>query len=131
LLDKNINVLHGNQAVAVKAIFRRNSGASVWRLALPVGTPFIGDFMRRFGHGLRVAIFQRVAVPALAMFIGIGAAIAQSGDLRAQDNAPKQAPADAAKRSQRKAGEFVEAAQAINGPLEIPNASGWDAAWLA
>ena len=114
LLDKNINVLHGNQAVAVKAIFRRNSGASVWRQALPIGTPFIGDFMRRVRHGFRVAVFQRVAVPALALFVGIGAAIAQSGDLRAQDNAPKQAPGDAAKESQRKADEFVEAAQAIN-----------------
>lgn len=120
LLDKNINVLHGNQAVAVKAIFRRNSGASVWRQALPTGTPFIGDFMRRVRHGFRVAVFQRVAIPALALFVGIGAAIAQSGDLRAQDNAPKQAPGDAAKESQRKADEFVEAAQAINGPAGNP-----------
>ncbi len=121
LLDKNINVLHGNQAVAVKAIFRRNSGASVWRRALPTGTPFIGDFMRRVRNGFRVAVFQRVAVPALALFVGIGAAIAQSGDLRAQDTAPKQAaPADAAKDSKRKADEFVEAAQAINGPAGNP-----------
>ena len=84
------------------------------------GTPFIGDFMRRVRHGFRVAVFQRVAVPALALFVGIGAAIAQSGDLRAQDNAPKQAPGDAAKESQRKADEFVEAAQAINGPAGNP-----------
>jgi len=87
---------------------------------LPVGTPFIGDFMRRVGHGFRVAVFKRVAVPALALFVGVGAAIAQSGDLRAQDNAPKQSPGDAAKESKRKADEFVEAAQAINGPAGNP-----------
>lgn len=79
--------------------------------------------MRRVRTGFRVAVFQRVAVPALALFVGIGAAIAQSGDLRAQDNAPKQSPAAAdaaAKESQRKADEFVEAAQAINGPAGNP-----------
>lgn len=76
--------------------------------------------MGRVRTGFRVAIFQRVAVPALALFVGIGAAIAQSGDLRAQDTAPKQAPGDAAKDSQRKADEFVEAAQAINGPAGNP-----------
>ncbi len=77
--------------------------------------------MRRVRNGFRVAIFQRVAVLALALFVGIGAAIAQSGDLRAQDTAPKQAaPADAAKDSKRKADEFVEAAQAINGPAGNP-----------
>jgi hypothetical protein len=77
--------------------------------------------MRRVRTGFRVAVFQRVAVPALALFVGIGAAIAQSGDLRAQDSAPKQAaPADAAKDSQRKVDEFVEAAQAINGPAGNP-----------
>ena len=67
-------------------------------------------------------MFQRVAVPALALFVGIGAAIAQSGDSRAQDNAPKQqaAPGETAPNSQRKADEFVEAAQAINGPAGNP-----------
>lgn len=76
--------------------------------------------MRRVCTGFRVAVFQRIAVPTLALLIGIGAAIAQSGDLRAQDQAPKQAPADAARDSQRKADEFVEAAQAINGPAGNP-----------
>lgn len=121
LLDKNINVLHVNQAVAVEAIFRRISKASVWARRAAVCTPSIGDFMLRVRTGFRVAVFQRVAVPALALFVGIGAAIAQSGDLRAQDTAPKQAaPADAAKESKRKADEFVEAAQAINGPAGNP-----------
>ena len=64
------------------------------------------------------------------MLIGVGGAIAQSGDLRAQDQAPaKAAPANtnpataaeaAAKDSQRKADEFVEASKAINGPAGNP-----------
>lgn len=103
-----------------QAIFRRNKKASVWRRASANGTQSIGDFMRRVRTGFRVAVFQRIAVPALALFIGIGAAIAQSGDSRAQETAPKQAPGDAAKDSQRKADEFVEAAQAINGPAGNP-----------
>lgn len=76
--------------------------------------------MRRVRSRFQAAAFQHVAVPALALFVGIGAAIAQSGDLRAQDQAPKPNPADAAKESQRKADEFVEAAQAINGPAGNP-----------
>lgn len=76
--------------------------------------------MLRVRTGFRVAVFQRIAVPALALFIGIGAAIAQSGDSRAQDTAPKPNPGEAAKDSQRKADEFVEAAQAINGPAGNP-----------
>lgn len=77
--------------------------------------------MRR--TGFRVALFQHAAVPALALLIGIGAASAQSGDGRAQENAPKQPAATEApanKDSQRKTDEFVEAAQAINGPAGNP-----------
>ena len=76
--------------------------------------------MGRVRSGFRVAVVQRVAIPALALLIGIGAAIAQSGDLRAQETAPKQNPGDAIKDNQRKADEFVEAAQAINGPAGNP-----------
>lgn len=62
----------------------------------------------------------------LAFLIGIGSAVAQSGDLRTQDPAQKSAPAnsnppaDASKDNQRKTDEFVEAAQAINGPAGNP-----------
>ena len=77
--------------------------------------------MRRVLNGFRSALLQRVAAPGLALLIGIGGAIAQSGDSRAQDQPPKQPPAaDAAKDSQRKTDEFVEAAQAINGPAGNP-----------
>ena len=71
-------------------------------------------------------IFRAVAVPSAALLIGIGGAIAQSGDLRAQDQPAKPAasngtaPEAAAKESQRKTDEFAEAAQAINGPAGNP-----------
>ena len=69
---------------------------------------------------------RHLAVPGLALLIGIGSAIAQSGDLRAQDQSGKPAAANSAasaetaKDSQRKTDEFVEAAQAINGPAGNP-----------
>jgi hypothetical protein len=61
------------------------------------------------------AFFRHLAVPGLALLLGIGSALAQSGDLRAQDQSGKPAAAnaapsaDAAKESQRKTDEFVEA----------------------
>jgi hypothetical protein len=72
------------------------------------------------------AILRGLAVPGFALLIGIGGAIAQSGDLRAQDQskpaatAPATPAPDAAKAEQRKTDEFVEAAQAINGPAGNP-----------
>ena len=75
---------------------------------------------------LQNAVLRHLAVPGLALLIGIGTAIAQSGDLRAQDQSGKPAAAnstpsaDAAKDNQRKTDEFVEAAQAINGPAGNP-----------
>jgi pyruvate/2-oxoglutarate dehydrogenase complex dihydrolipoamide acyltransferase (E2) component len=71
-----------------------------------------------------LAVFLRhLAVPGLAVLIGIGSAIAQSGDSRAQDQSGKPAAAnsaDAAKENQRKTDQFVEAAQVINGPAGNP-----------
>ena len=75
---------------------------------------------------LQNAVLRHLAVPGLALLIGIGTAIAQSGDLRAQDQSGKPAAAnstpsaDAAKDNQRKTDEFVEAAQAVNGPAGNP-----------
>ena len=71
-------------------------------------------------------LVRSIALTLLALAIGVSGAIAQSGDLRAQDQPSKppaagQSPADtAAKDSQRKTDEFVEAAQAINGPAGNP-----------
>jgi hypothetical protein len=80
--------------------------------------------MRRRVPELKNAILRHLAIPGLALLIGIGSAIAQSGDLRAQDQPAKPtnpaAPTDAAKDNQRKPDEFVEAAQAINGPAGNP-----------
>jgi hypothetical protein len=81
--------------------------------------------MRRGVRQLKYAVLHHLAVPGLALLIGIGSAFAQSGDIRSQDQSGKPAanaaqPADAAKDNQRKADEFVEAAQAINGPAGNP-----------
>jgi hypothetical protein len=76
--------------------------------------------------GFQNGVLGRLAISGFALLIGFGSAFAQSGDLRAQDQQGKPAttnpatPADAAKDSQRKTDEFVEAAQAINGPAGNP-----------
>ena len=75
--------------------------------------------MRRRVLKLQNAVLRLLAVPGLALLIGIGGAVAQSGDSRAQDQQAKPAattPADATKDNQKKTDEFVEASQAINGP---------------
>jgi hypothetical protein len=72
---------------------------------------------------LQDAVLRLLAVPGLALLIGIGSAIAQSGDLRAQEQSgkpPAANSADAAKDNQRKTDQFVEASQAINGPAGNP-----------
>lgn len=83
--------------------------------------------MRGLLSEFRSRLLQCIAVPGAALLIGIGGAIAQSGDLRAQDQSPKQgaanpaaAAAEAVARDQRKSDEFVEAAQVINGPAGNP-----------
>ena len=81
-----------------------------------------GEFMRRRVLQFPSVVLRCLTVPALVLLIGVGSALAQSGDSRAQDQSGKPAanPADAAKDSQRKTDEFVEAAQAINGPAGNP-----------
>ena len=79
--------------------------------------------MRRGVLQLQNAGLRHLAVPGLALLIGIGSAIAQSGDLRTQDQPgkpPAANSADAAKDSQHKTDEFVEASQTINGPAGNP-----------
>jgi hypothetical protein len=86
----------------------------------------IGDFMRQRVFEFQNAVLRCVATSGFALLIGLGSALAQSGDLRTQDAKPPAnaanpaAPADAAKDSQRKTDEFVEASQAINGPAGNP-----------
>src|SRR3954465_5688924 len=82
--------------------------------------------MRQRVFELQNAVLRRVATSAIALLIGLGGALAQSGDLRAQDQSSKPAasapatPAAAARDSRRKTDEFVEATQAINGPAGNP-----------
>jgi hypothetical protein len=106
----------------LNGIKRAAETCSLWRAA---GRQQIGEFMRRGVFEFRNAVLRHLAVPGLVLLIGIGSALAQSGDLRSPDQQGKPAansttPADAAKDSQRKTDEFVEAAQAINGPAGNP-----------
>src|SRR3954453_14973762 len=86
----------------------------------------MGQRMFGFQNGVLRHLLARLAVSGFALLIGFGSAFAQSGDLRAQDQSGKPAAsnsapsADAAKESQRKTDEFVEASQAINGPAGNP-----------
>jgi hypothetical protein len=57
----------------------------------------------------------------LVLAAGVTASVAQSGDLKAQDQKPAAAPAaEAPQSSQRRTDEYAEAAQAINGPAGNP-----------
>jgi hypothetical protein len=99
-----------------------------------LGWQQIGEFMRRGVLEFKSAVLRHLALAGLALLIGLGSdlgigpggALAQSGDTRAQDQSGKPGaantptPADAAKDNQRKTDEFVEAAQAINGPAGNP-----------
>jgi hypothetical protein len=81
--------------------------------------------MRQRVFGFQNAGLRCLATSGFALLIGVGSAIAQSGDLRTQDQSKPAAtspatPADAAKDSQRKTDEFVEASQALNGPAGNP-----------
>ena len=77
--------------------------------------------MRRGVFQLQNAVLRHLAIPGLALLIGTGAALAQSGGAQDQSGKPAAAnPADVAKDNQRKTDEFVEAAQVINGPAGNP-----------
>ena len=69
-------------------------------------------------------VLRRFAVSSLVLLIGVGGAFAQSGTPAPQEQAkqPSANPADGAgtKDNQRKTDEFVEAAQAVNGPAGNP-----------
>jgi hypothetical protein len=82
----------------------------------------IGEFMRRGVLQLQNAVLRPLAVSGLALLISIGSATAQSGAPAAADQSGKPAAGTApdAATSQHKTDEFVEAAQAINGPAGNP-----------
>jgi hypothetical protein len=81
--------------------------------------------MRRRVLQLQNAVLRHLAMTGLIMLIGTAGAVAQSGDVHnpdpAKTGAPNAAqPADPTKENQRKTDEFVEAAQALNGPAGNP-----------
>ena len=82
------------------------------------GWKLIGECMRRRVRDPRVAVLRRFAAAGLALLIGSAGAFAQSGAPNPQDQSKQPAAnaADVNKDNQRKSDEFVEAAQAINGP---------------
>jgi hypothetical protein len=94
--------------------------------ALTAGKQQIGESMRGRVLQFQSAVLRHLAVAGIGLLIGIGSAFAQSGDPHAQDQSGKPGatnstqPADAVRENQRKTDEFVEAAQAINGPAGNP-----------
>jgi hypothetical protein len=79
--------------------------------------------MRRRVLDPKISVLRHFAAAAgIALLIGSGAAFAQSGTPAPQDQSGKApaANADVNKDNQRKADEFVEATQAINGPAGNP-----------
>jgi hypothetical protein len=119
LLDKIQNVRHGNPEQVSAALGTYLDGMGCGK---DVGRNQFGEFMRQRVLQLWIAVLRRLAVPGLALTIGVGAAVAQSGSPATQDQSGKPAasPADAARDNQRKTDEFAEAAQVINGPAGNP-----------
>ena len=85
----------------------------------------IGENMRRLVSRLQSRLAGNLAIFGVALLIGIGAAgnvaLAQQDQSKqpaGQNQGPS--PAEVARDSQRKSDEFVEAAQAINGPAGNP-----------
>jgi hypothetical protein len=73
---------------------------------------------RRVFQSYRV-VLRHFAIAGLALFLGAGGAFAQSGNPAPPDQqakSPDAKSAEAIKDNERKAAEFVEAQQAINGP---------------
>ena len=112
-----------NRLRRIGDLFKRHQNQLVW-----LGWQHIGEFMRRGVLEFKSTVLRHLAVSGLALLIGLaiglGGASAQSGGAQDQSNKPGTAntptPADAAKDNQRKTDEFVEAAQAINGPAGNP-----------
>jgi hypothetical protein len=122
LLDKIRNVRHGNPEKVSAALETHLNGIKRAASRARRGLEKVGEFMRQRVRELQTAVLRHLAASGLALLIGIGSAGAQSGNPAAPDPSGKPAasPADAAKDSQHKTDEFVEAAQAINGPAGNP-----------
>ena len=82
----------------------------------------IGEGMVRRVLEFKNTVLRRFAVSSVILLIGVGGAFAQSGTPAPQEQAkqPSANAADGTRDNQRKTDEFVEAAQAINGPAGNP-----------
>ncbi len=83
----------------------------------------VGEGMRRWVLELQRVVLRQLAPAALVLLTGATGALAQSGAPPAQEqqkNAAESKSAEAIKDNERKAAEFVEAQQAINGPAGNP-----------
>lgn len=83
----------------------------------------LGNFMRRAALTWSGSRAAWSAIVSFVLVLGTAPVLAQSGDLRTQEQQPKQGAAatqDPAKDNQRKVDEFAEAARAINGPAGNP-----------
>jgi hypothetical protein len=86
-----------------------------------LGRNQIGEFMRQRVLQGRFAVLRYFVAPGLALMLGLGGALAQSGPANPdQSGKPAAGAADATRDNQRKTDEFAEAAQAINGPAGNP-----------
>jgi hypothetical protein len=88
-------------------------------VAAAVRTKQVGKHMRRLLSGLQSVVVRGLAVSSLAVLIALGASgvgVAQQDQAKQPAGNQTPSPADVARESQRKSDEFVEAAQAINGP---------------
>jgi hypothetical protein len=65
-----------------------------------------------------ITVLRHLAIPALVLLLATGQVFAQSG--QDQGKPAANTAADAAKENQRKTDQFIEAAQAINGPAGNP-----------
>lgn len=80
--------------------------------------------MGRLVFGFQSVVMRRLATSAFAVLLGASAVIAPVTVALAQDQKPAAnaptTPADVAREGQKRADEFVEATQAINGPAGNP-----------
>ena len=124
LLDKIRDSRHGNPTAVSAALGAQLNGNKPVRPVLAQEVQLVGECMRRRVPKFRSVVLRHLA-PAilalpLAILIGASGALAQSGNPAPADqqgkNAPDSKSAEAVKDNERKAAEFVEAQQAINGP---------------
>jgi hypothetical protein len=123
LLDKCLKLRHLNRPMVRcrsphwGPICAASSGKSLRQLAVEN----FGNFMRRVAVTSSARRTVWAAIATAALVLATAPALAQSGDLRTQEQSKQGAAAqDPAKDNQRKVDEFAEAAQAINGPAGNP-----------